>query len=259
MSIIRNIFIIHQEGMDALVPYVVEALNDVMNCFPQYKQYFPITNLGNWKSKHAYLIQDGTRYLAPYESMDWYLARAKQRALSEDRWHARRQINAEQMLIDLNHDPYRHQIPQWSINLTTHDLYGGEASNFCLGVTQPDAFSIISTSRFIKQNNQLDMENFLTTVQHEFSHILGVTEGNRPNVYECLGTHCSTAGCIMQQRLDGRFNDITEIRLRRKATGFPPLCSHCIQQGNKNLSILYRSHHTSGPTIPGNPHNGGRN
>lgn len=47
MPTIKNIFIVLQEGMEALVPYVKSALNDVMNCFPQYKEYFPIINLGN--------------------------------------------------------------------------------------------------------------------------------------------------------------------------------------------------------------------
>lgn len=97
--------------------------------------------------------------------MEWYLSRAKRKAIEEGRWQRTRQINVQRMLDDMANDPYRSQIPQWSINLTMHDLYGGEAQGFCLGVTYPDAYSIISTSRFaINNRSQMGLENFLTTV-----------------------------------------------------------------------------------------------
>lgn len=258
---IRNIFIIHQRGMEHLVPYVKAALNDVMDCFSQYKQYFPIINLGNWKSKNPYVWQNGRFELSPYESFEWYLDRAKQRSIQEERWQRTGQINIEQMAQDLWSDPYRKQIPQWSIHLTNYDLYGGAAQGFCLGYTLPDAFSIISTNRFLNRNNPMGLENFLTTVQHEFGHILGVTEGDRPNTYESLGIHCSTRGCIMQQRENGDVSDLTQARLQRKALGKPTLCPHCITQGRKNLFKLYAEHEKKNrPFGLGGPHglNGGR-
>lgn len=262
MPTIKNIFIIHQEGMESLVPYVESALNEVMNCFPHYKEYFPITNLGNWKSDYAYARRNGALFLQPYESMEWYLERAKRKAIEEGRFQSRGQINAERMFKDLQNDPYRDQIPQWSINLTMHDLYAGAASNFCLGITHPDAYSIISTSRFaINNRSQMGLENFLTVVQHEFGHILRVTEGGRPNVYESLGEHCSTPGCIMQQRLNGDFTDLTIARLERKARGKPPICSCCMAQGRKNLFRLYaQNERRDNPdNFPGpNGGNGGR-
>ena len=265
MPTIKNIFIVHQEGMEALVPYVKSALNDVMNCFPQYKEYFPIINLGNWKSDHAYVQRNGELLLKPYESMEWYLSRAKRKAIEEGRFQSRGQINVERMFEDLQNDPYRSQIPQWSINLTKHDLYGGAAANFCLGVTNPDAYSIISTSRFaINNRSQMGLENFLTTVQHEFGHILGVTERERPNVYDSLGRHCSTPGCIMQQRLDGNVTDLTKARLERKTRGEAPICSCCIMQGRKNLFRLYaQNERRNNPSCPFGPYgpnggNGGR-
>lgn len=263
MSIIKNIFIIHEKGMEALVPYVVSALNDVMNCFPQYRQYFPIKNLGNWKSDNMYAWENGKFILKPYESFDWYLDRAKQRAILEERWQTGQQMNIEQMLEDLGKDPYRRRIPQWTIHLTKQDLYGGEAQGFCLGCTIPDAFSIISTKRFpINNRSQMGLENFLTTVQHEFGHILGVTERERPNVYDSLGRHCSTPGCIMQQRLDGNVTDVTKARLERKVRGETPICSCCITQGRKNLFRLYAANERRQNPLHtfGGPHgpNGGR-
>ena len=263
MSTIKNIFIFHQKGLEPLVPHVTNALNEVMDCFPQYKKYFPIKNLGNWKSEKAH-VWDGKKFaLTPYESVDWYLERARNRACFEGRWQTRRQINVEQMMEDLSNDPYLGKIPQWGIYLTSHDLYGGAATNFCLGVTRPDAFSVVSIKRFLDRNNHLNLNNFLTTVQHEFGHIIRLTEGNHPNIEYALGPHCLCPDCIMQQRMSGDFSDMTASRLKRKARGLPPICSDCITQGRKALFKLYSDHERRNNPIhpfPGGPYgpNGGR-
>ena len=264
MTKIKDIFIFHQKGMDPLVPYVKGAINDVMNCFAQYKQFFPITNLGNWQSENAYAYHNGGRVLKAYESIEWYLERAKQRAIQEGRWQTTGQVNVEQMMFDLSNDPYFQQIPQWGIYLTTYDLYGGAATNFCVGITHPNAFSVLSTRRFLDHNNHLNLNDFLTTVQHEFGHIIRLTEGNHPNVEYALGPHCKNSECIMQQRMSGDFSDVTENRLKRKAAGLPPICPDCMLQGRKALFRLYAAHenghHPNAPFGPHGPHNpnGGR-
>ena len=256
MQPIRNIFIVHQKGMEELVPYVEEAIKEMMDCFPQYKQYFPIKNLGDWKSESNYIFKEGKFCLAPHESMEWYLERAKQNAKNEGRWQSRKQISVAQMYEDLANDPYAKKIPQWGIYLTMHDLYGGSASNFCLGVTKADAFSIISTKRFLDRHNQLNIDNFQTTVQHEFGHILRLTEGDHPNIEESLGPHCTDPNCVMQQRLSGDMSDITERRLSRKEQGLPPICSDCITQGRRTLFKLYAKHEKQFGPNTANPNTG---
>ena len=267
MPTIKNIFIFHQKGLELLAPHVESALNEVMDCFPQYKRFFPIRNLGNWVSSNAYEYPNGRRALKAYESIEWYLERAKLRAIQEGRWQTRGQINVEQMTHDLSNDPYFKKIPQWGIYLTAHDLYGGAATNFCLGLTCPDAFSVISIRRFLDRNNNLKLDDFLTVVQHEFGHIIRLTEGNRPNVEYALGPHCMDQECIMQQRMSGDFSDVTANRLMRKEKGLPPICPDCITQGRRALFKVYADYergntpnNLGGPVGLGGPlgPNGGR-
>lgn len=254
MPPIKNIFIFHQKGLEVLAPYVAQAIGEVMDCFPAYKSMFPIQNMGNWASDHAYYTRDGHTYLTPYESIQWYLERAKARAEMEGRWPAREQINVSQIMDDLEQDPYFEKIPQWGIYLTSHDLYGGGANNFCLGCTKPDSFSVISTRRFLDRRGQLDIQGFQTIVQHEFGHILRLTEGNRPNTHYYLGEHCTDPNCIMQQRPTGDFSDITARRLALRDRGIPPICPDCITQGRKTLFQLYANHERLfGPNNPNAP------
>lgn len=256
MPTIKNILIFHQQGLEALVPYTASAINNVMSCFPGYQNMFPIRNMGNWASSNAYYTENGHTYLRPYESMEWYLERAKMRAMAEGRWPNRGQISVSQMLNDLSQDPYFRQIPQWGIYLTKHDLYGDGANGFCLGCTHPDAFTVISTHRFLN-GNEFDLKAFQTVVKHEFGHIIRLTEGNRPNVYESLGPHCMDSNCMMQQRLNGDFSDIATKTERRKERGLPPMCPDCLRQGQRNLFQIYAAHERgSNPSIP-NP-SGGR-
>ena len=257
MAVIKNILIFHQQGLEVLVPYMVEAISEVMNCFPQYKDMFPIKNMGNWASPNARMVHEGHNYLCPYESIEWYIERAKERATREGRWPDRGQISIDQMFNDLNEDPYFKRIPQWGIYLTKHDLYGGGANRFCLGCTRPDGFSVISIRRLLDRQNHLNLENFQTVVQHEFGHILRLTEGDRPNTRYYLGEHCTDPNCIMQQREDGDFSDVTERRLERKAKGLPPICPDCIIQGRQMLSGLCAAYERKfNPNTPG--HGGGR-
>ncbi len=259
MSPIKHILIKHQQGMDELVPYVIQTLQDVMNCFPQYKDKFPIINLGNWESPSARIQQNGITRLTPYQSVDWYLKRAQQQAIRDGRWQSGRQLHIGQILSDLSQDPYFTQMPQWGIMLVKNDLYAtapnGKLLNYCLGCTHPNAFSVISTYRFVDKFHRLNLENFLTCVQHEFGHILGLTEGNRPNTTELLGPHCTRPKCVMQQRLNGDLTDITQERLKHKARHLTPFCPDCITQGQKHLAQL------CGQIPPNSPRrlpNGGR-
>lgn len=70
---------------------------------------------------------------------------------------------------------------------------------------------------------------------HEFGHVIGLTYEGRPNSADIYGTHCTDEDglCIMQQRVDGDFSDITRARLGAKAYGIPPICNDCIKAGEK--------------------------
>ena len=150
----------------------------------------------------------------------------------DGRWQSKGQISMDQFWQDLSADPFAKKIPQLSILVVKDDLYVNNL-NFCLGCTKPNGFVVLSTKRFVDNNNHLDIEGFKTVVMHEFGHMIDLTPNGRYNTHEQLGTHCLDEGCIMQQRLDGDFRAITAERLRRKSMGLPPICEDCIIAGNQ--------------------------
>lgn len=231
---IRNIYILYESGLEVLKPHLEDAIKQMMDCFPQHKANYPITTLGNWQSSDfKEVLPNGNICLKPYESVEWYIGRAKIKAMQQNRWQTRGQISIEQLWDDLSSDPYCKKIPQWSLLVTKHDLYADKL-NFCLGVSKENAFSIVSTARFIDRNNRLDVEGLKTIVMHEFGHLIGLTHEGRANTTEQLGIHCTNDGCIMQQRMDGDFREITTARLTAKQLyGLPPICSDCIASGEK--------------------------
>ena len=233
MPTIKNIYVIFEEGLEPLAPRIKEAIEEMMDCFPKFKKDYPITMLGNWKSSnYKYTNEQGQTILKGHESIDWYIARAIERSKREGRFQRTGQISVEQLAEDTLSDPYAQKIPQWQIFVTKRDLYAA-GLNYCLGYSQEDKFSIISTARFIDRNNMLNIEGFKTVLMHEFGHLIGLTNENRVNTEEKLGPHCTNDGCIMQQRMNGDFTDLTNARLRKKRFGRSPVCQDCINEGNK--------------------------
>ncbi|MBO6281486.1 MAG: hypothetical protein J6N49_03025 [Alphaproteobacteria bacterium] len=238
MPEMKKIFILCEKGLEVLMPTVKSAVDDMMSCFPQHKADYPVEVIGNWQSEGAVRQNSaGQIVYKPYESVDWYLMRARQKAMMEGRWPQRGQISIDQLCADLHSDPYRTQIPQWSVLITKQDLYGtlsnGQKLNFCLGVSHENEHSIISTARFVDRNGILDTEEFKTVVMHEFGHLIGVTREGRVHSNEQLGAHCTNEGCLMQQRLDGDYKELTRARLLRESRGQTPICGDCITEGNK--------------------------
>lgn len=244
---IKDIYIAHEKGLEPVAPIAKEAIEEVMSCFPAFKEAYPITVLGNWESEHLRTASDGKLLLEAYESTNWYIGQAAQQAISDGRASGIKlnnrkikvngQISIDSLYDNLSRDPYAKRIPQIQILLTKHDLYGtqsnGRLLNFCLGVSKEEAFSIVSTARFIRPDGVFDQEGFKTVVMHEFGHAIGLTREGRINTYEQLGPHCADENCIMQQRLDGDFSDITRRRLIFKAHDLPPICPDCITEGEK--------------------------
>ena len=113
MPRIKDIYITHEKGLELLAPYVQEAVEDLMGAFPAHKNDYPIKNLGNWQSAQARTCRNGSVILNPYESIDWYIERAKLRASAEGRWESRRQISIDQLYCDLEQDKYARRFPSF--------------------------------------------------------------------------------------------------------------------------------------------------
>jgi len=240
----RDIFITCERGMELVAPIAEAGLKELMECFPQYKDAYPIINIQNWRSNQATYNENGHIIYRPHESIDWYIMRAQLKAREQGRWNeTRKQLSIDQLCHDLSKDPYREKYPQLSILLLKHDLYGtqsnGQLLNYCLGVGMEYKFCIVSAARFIDNDGRLNTEAFKTVLMHEFGHVLGLTESGRANTEENLGSHCLDELCIMRQRVNGDFTDVTQARLFAKAKGIPPICDDCIELGNAKLQRDY--------------------
>ena len=233
----RDIYIVSQEGLDARVnDAAVEAIKELMECFPQYKNDYPITDLGAWAASDYMYHKDGKLCLAPYKSTKWHIEMSKIKAREDGR---RGQLNAGELMNLMKSDPTNQQIPQFTILLTKDDLYPNKDFNYCLGIGHEGLGCVVSAYRYLGANGKLiDKENFKTVLMHEFGHVIGLTYEGRKNSVEMFGPHCADKYglCIMQQRADGDYSYITRARLAAKKEGLPPICPDCIEAGNKFFS-----------------------
>ncbi len=238
---LRDIFIVSQDGLDPEVNAVaVEAINDMMDCFPKYKANYPITDLGPWKDPNGYrYIEDGHIYLDDYKSTKWHIEKARKKAREDGRLN---QLNANELLNTMSTDPTNHQIPQFTIVLTKDDLYPNKNMNYCLGIGYEGLGCIVSAYRYSDKNGKLiDKETFKTVLMHEFGHVIQLTYEGRKNSVEMYGPHCTDKCglCIMQQRANGDYSKITRARLAAKKIGLPPICPDCVEAGNRFFSKEY--------------------
>jgi len=221
MPTIKTIHICYEDGLDWLAPHMKEALEEVMNCFPEHKDKYPIKVLGNWYNG------DGD-----HDSVAWYIASAQKRAIQEGVFQRTGQISTDQYIKDLISDPWAKKIPQWQILVTKKDLYANGV-NWCLGHSEENLGAIVSTARF-NRRGEFALEEFKTVLMREFGHVIGLTNEYRENTESNFGPHCTNEGCIMQQRVDGDFSYLTRFRLEAKRLyGFPPICEDCVEEGNK--------------------------
>lgn len=230
----RDIFIVSQDGLNPQANQLAaEAIGELMECFPSYKNDYPITNLGAWKDKGYLYPQNGSIYLAPYKSTRWHIENSRQVAIREGRPN---QLKASTLFKTMQEDPTNKEIPQFTILLTKDDLYPDSSMNYCLGMGDEGIGCIVSTRRFSDEyGNIVDKENFKTVLMHEFGHVIGLTYEGRKNSADIYGTHCTDEDglCLMQQRIDGDFSEITRARFALKSENLPPICSDCIEAGNQ--------------------------
>ncbi|MDD4556647.1 MAG: hypothetical protein PHE89_04910 [Alphaproteobacteria bacterium] len=257
----KNIFIVSQKGLNpSYNQWAKEAVEEFMDMFPDYKNDYPISNLGNWKSNKAtinkfdYLrlpaeerklaipMTDGN-YLAPYESMDWTIAIAKTSAFLKDRPN---QMNASLILDLMDKDPTVQKFPQIAINLVKDDIFAttnGEPNNFVYGLGRFDGGMVLSTHRYEQQygNTPLAMKEVIKTiVMHELGHIFGATVEGRNNVSnrDGYGQHCNCPDCIMRSDSVAKSDRLTNDRLKNKRNNKPPLCKECQAMAEAQMAQL---------------------
>ena len=81
---IKDIYITHEKGLEVLAPHIADAINEVMDAFPAYKNAYPIKNLGNWSAPDAKTINSqGNLVLNAYKSIDWQEQKPKWMAVGK--------------------------------------------------------------------------------------------------------------------------------------------------------------------------------
>lgn len=231
-----------------------------MDIFPDYKNDYPVSNLGNWKSSNSTINKidylrlseakrnmhipttDG-KYLVPYASMDWTVAMAKKSAYLKNRPN---QMNASLILDLMNNDPTVQQFPQISINLVKDDIFAarnGQPNNFVYGLGRFDGGMVLSTHRYEQQygNNPAAMKEVIKTiVMHELGHIFGATFTGRNNVSnnDGYGDHCKCPDCIMRTDTVAKADKLTNDRLKNKRNNKPPLCKECVAAAEIQMAQL---------------------
>ncbi len=255
----KDIFIISQGGLNpAYNRWAQEAVSEFMDMFPEYKEDYPITDIGNWSgsrkmASHAeymrapenlrslYIPTTSGDFLAPFESVDWSMAMAKMSAIAKGHPN---QINAGMLLDLMDHDPTVRQIPQLNINLVNEDAFAGTDNNsFVYGLGRPDRGFVLSVYRYEQMygdNPEYLKEVIKTIAMHELGHVFAATRQGRHNVSnrDGYGQHCDCPGCIMRTDSKAKSNELTNDRLERKRQGLPPLCPECIAMARCHFAEL---------------------
>ena len=115
--------------------------------------------------------------------------------------------------------------PHYELALLTSDIYGGEDTNFVIGLAIPTFGTVVSIARLSKLEISLQLECIKTVIFHEMGHVFGLPNSNRKNINESLGAHCTNV-CVMRQGLSVPFDWIkmTQDRIRMRA----PYCKECL-------------------------------
>ena len=257
----KHIYIVSQNGIRPEHAAAVEAgVAEFMDMFSEYRDDYPITYLGRWRSdkgvitareymsvpqesRNLFIPTTDGRYLAPYESTDWAMAIAKYSAISHGRPH---QINASMLLDLMDNDPTVSKIPQIDIHLVKDDAFamsGNRPTNFVYGVGHTDKGFVLSTHRFEQMygDNQQYLQEVLKTITiHELGHVFNATVMGRHNVAnrDGYGAHCDCPGCVMRTDTRAKPNVLTNDRLERKSRGLPPMCPECIAMAKVHFAEL---------------------
>ncbi|MFI3242492.1 MAG: hypothetical protein R3Y43_08000 [Alphaproteobacteria bacterium] len=245
----RDIFITSQKGLHPLITQsAAEAISEFMEIsFPEYASNYPVTNLGNWKSSESTINNQQFQYLSnsekslcirqtdgsllkPFESVDWYVAFAKYKAQQDKRYD---ELNATTLISAMKKDPTHKKIPQIQVMVLKEGIYPNKNFNYTLGIGSEGVGFVISADKFMNNDGTFRKEEFKTVTMHEFGHVIDLTYEDRKNTREKFGPHCIDELCLMQQREDGDYSDITKIRLALKREGGLPICPDCVEAGER--------------------------
>lgn len=181
-----------------------------------------VKNFNTWRQPDYQ--SDGQ--LAPYHSVEWYVADAQAKS---DR---RSQLNAHAVLVAFQLEPWRTASPHYDIMVVTDDLYDGDTTSFVIGLASAGLGMIVSTHRWRGLDRISQRECLKTATMHELGHVFGLPDRDF-RVEHSIGRHCTNT-CIMRQglRVPHDWLTITHDRFERG-----PLCTDCQQDLQRWFSL----------------------
>lgn len=192
-----------QPGMSGsdIIP-VIHALNYVRNIVnPALQNKIDLRNLGYYQDVE---FQDGTT-LMPHKSMNWFMEIAYNERLSEDT------LNGDTFLREGITYCLKNKISS-VVFVIDHDLKT-KGEGWVLGATTKFWTTVVSINRFKNSVGQERLDLFKTLSVHEFGHLFGLVEKDRPRSTNFLGQHCINKDCVMQQ---GNWNQLKDAANRTR-------------------------------------------
>lgn len=227
----RDVFIVSQTGVDPIYnKWAKEALQEWFEMFPDYKDRYPIKDLGSWKDsghevdgyeyanlppneKELCIPTSDGKYMRPYRSVDWFVSNAVLDGMKKG--FSNNEICSYEFIGQMHKDPTRRNLPQLSISLVQNSLRPDDnqnSPNFIYGHSSRGEGAVISVGTLRNRPLRERELFFKALVMHEFTHVCSVIEG-----------HCGNKDCIME---DWNTN-LVEAWQKNKANGKPPLCPQC--------------------------------
>lgn len=225
----RDVYIASQTGVNPIYnEWAKEALQEWFLLFPNYKDKYPISNLGCYK-ENDYIINTfeyanlspqekslcakvNGKYLKPYKSVDWFVAHSIYNGM--DKGFRNGEICSDEFINLLRNDSTQNH-PQLSISIVSSPLKPNnetEAPDFIHGHSAKGYGCVISIAH-LKQMPLKQRENFFKAlVMHEFTHACSQRDG-----------HCGNKNCLMES-----WNTPIDItRANNKSKGIAPICPEC--------------------------------
>lgn len=238
----KKIVIENQKGVDPKYnTWAMEALDEMLNLFPEFKDKFEVEARGNFKpqgseieqadfdnlpddnAKKLYIKLPSGKYLVPHASTDWYVEQTK--LLSENNGFD------SEIMTKLRADSNAPEKP------LTIMLACDEFAPLCSGYGVQNLGTSITTQ---------DMDNkdfFKNVIKHELGHVFRATYSERSNIVEQSGQHCTNADCIMEA-----YGPNFETHLSQPLA--KPFCDECIESMRENLRDLLENENSL--TVNGN-------
>lgn len=205
---------------DTQVNAVLAAIQSVL-LLAGVHQRVALKNFGAWRNT-GWRVGDT---LTPYNSIDWYLARARQ---TSDRPG---KLNASTLINDLTCEPWQEREPHYDVTIVRQDMYSGTMdNNFVIGIAVAGIGTVVSVEKFLTLDEPTQIGCIMTETAHELGHVFELTaDPRRSGLVDCMGAHCANV-CVMRQGIRLPIDWVNMARDARRVGIYCPTCQEYLRR-----------------------------